>query len=145
MKAYWGNRGIAPRILHLGSRWRWSTLNSANVCCGSVQTFIFQPPRNNILFYRGVKLGMVLWGCLRTKEELTGRWKNNIMKRLVVWTVDLILSRWLSEGGWEGAHYVSRIRKMRNASSVFVGKPQVKRTRWRLLSRWECDEIKIRK
>jgi hypothetical protein len=23
MKAYWGSRGIAPRILDLGTRWRW--------------------------------------------------------------------------------------------------------------------------
>jgi hypothetical protein len=23
MKAYWGNRGIVPRILDLGTRWRW--------------------------------------------------------------------------------------------------------------------------
>jgi hypothetical protein len=23
MKAYWGNEGIAPRILGIGTRWRW--------------------------------------------------------------------------------------------------------------------------
>jgi hypothetical protein len=23
MKAYWGSGGIAPRILYLGTRWRW--------------------------------------------------------------------------------------------------------------------------
>jgi hypothetical protein len=24
MKAYWGSGGIAPRILDLGTRWKWS-------------------------------------------------------------------------------------------------------------------------
>jgi len=24
MKTYWGSVGVAPRILHLGTRWEWS-------------------------------------------------------------------------------------------------------------------------
>jgi hypothetical protein len=31
LKAYWWSGGIAPRILDLGSRWRWCSINVAQV------------------------------------------------------------------------------------------------------------------
>jgi hypothetical protein len=48
MKAYWGSRGIAPRILGLGTRWKW------------VVSFIHRPlyPRGNSPWYPlGRRLG----------------------------------------------------------------------------------------